>query len=243
MSCTILPKPSFEVGKHYRTREGWIVKLRELVAGSVYPLGGMFDRIIGNHWWRSNGRWLHYTDAEHKRDLMPGAIEDEPVAVEGTMTPEQFDIDMLMRAVDRQRSEIAAQTNVIAGMAAKIEAHECTIANLNRQSQGHSRITATLGQRVEEHSDRLDRLAIELGGKVNALLSAESMRDACTAAADRAKRTIKGGWVNVWQNPRGFVLSAFPHQTKASAHDEAVNDTGVRIACILIPDITEGQGL
>jgi uncharacterized coiled-coil protein SlyX len=272
MSCTILPKPSFEVGKRYRTRDGWIVKLRDFDAGSVYPLGGIFDRLTGYHWWTSEGRWCHYSRNTHERDLMPGAIEDEPEAVD---PPQEYGFHTQLSNL---RKQMAAQANVIACMAAKIEALDQrlnardglarrivgiesridgvdrrierldgTIANLNRkidlthddlsrQSRGHSRITATLGQRVEEHSDRLDRLAIELGGKVNARLAAEGMRYACTAAADRAKPTIKGGWVNVYCD---FISRI--HQTKAEADGAVSNET--RLACIQIPDITEGEGL
>lgn len=58
------------------------------------------------------------------------------------------------------------------------------------------------------------------------------------------KRTIKGGWVNVWfKGGGGVALDPNIRDTKASADSYASGDEGRRIACIQIPDFTEGEGL
>lgn len=52
-----------------------------------------------------------------------------------------------------------------------------------------------------------------------------------------AKPTIKGGWVNVYRD-----FSAW-HPTRQDADDAAWSQLGHRIACLRIPDFTEGEGL
>jgi hypothetical protein len=129
ISCTIPPKPRFESGKSYRTREGWIVKLREFDAGSVYPLGGMFDRVTGNHWWTFAGRWCHWNADPHARDLMAGAIEDEPEAVDPA---QEYGFHTQLANL---RKDMAAQVNVIAGMTAKIEAYHHRMEGMDHEGE------------------------------------------------------------------------------------------------------------
>lgn len=55
------------------------------------------------------------------------------------------------------------------------------------------------------------------------------------------KATIKGGWVNVYRNvdADGTMMFGRVH----SSREEADTHHLKRIACIQIPDITEGEGL
>lgn len=58
-----------------------------------------------------------------------------------------------------------------------------------------------------------------------------------------AKRTIKGGWVNVYPG-RGYLTPLDgPHPAKNVADAWAAGDERDRIACIQIPDFQEGEGL
>lgn len=87
-------KPTFEVGKTYRTRDGRKVTIESTTAaqtlatsgGAKYaqPLRGKLQGSIGSYNWCADGRFgppAHSPDAcTHPADLMPGAIEDEKQA-------------------------------------------------------------------------------------------------------------------------------------------------------------------
>lgn len=78
-------------------------------------------------------------------------------------------------------------------------------------------------------------------------IAAAAVREAMpelAAAVDAAKRTIKGGWINVWAKDFDCrVAGPGIFASKEIADDWASRDAGRRIACIRIPDFTEGEGL
>jgi hypothetical protein len=60
----------------------------------------------------------------------------------------------------------------------------------------------------------------------------------------KPKRTIKGGWVNVYLDEYGRASVGSLHPTKEGAVGlRSATETAPIIACIQIPDITEGEGL
>jgi len=61
------------------------------------------------------------------------------------------------------------------------------------------------------------------------------------AVRSAPRRTIKGGWVNVYQGMLGFA--AFGNTTFETKGEADFKGGPNRIACIQIPDITEGEGL
>lgn len=58
----------------------------------------------------------------------------------------------------------------------------------------------------------------------------------------RPKPTIKGGWFNVYRGDYGRPQYVGPY-SREMADSESQGDARCRIACIQIPDITEGEGL
>lgn len=265
-------KPVFEVGKRYRTRQGWIVKLREFDADSVFPLGGMFDRVIGTHWWTASGNYLlSASGSPHERDLIPGAIEDEQQAVETRTTPYTVD-----ERINEAYRRIEAQTATIASMAAKIEAVTEETSTARREiviladaaNQHTQRIqaleeTAEVTEGNTKHIGTLQTAQIKTFERLDALETARAWidtfevkrsADAINAEIDDIKArinhhgikmpeptkpTIKGGWMNVYF-PRGEFSFDRPYPTKAEAVARRCDGC---IACIQIPDITEGEGL
>jgi hypothetical protein len=55
------------------------------------------------------------------------------------------------------------------------------------------------------------------------------------------KRVIKGGWLNVYRDGSGYRLDDKPCSDKRAV--DGFTPSGERIACIQIPDFTEGEGL
>jgi hypothetical protein len=156
-------------------------------------------------------------------------------------------------------------------MLARIETSEECGRNTHQRLEGHSQQIGTLQTAQIKTFVRLAALesilvgqGLELAGKVNERLAAEGMRDACTAAADRAKpngctenashtstynahpkSTINGGWMNVYEAV-GYADMADmtgPFSRRDWADDAARRDGRTRRACIQIPDMTEGEGL
>lgn len=125
----------------------------------------------------------------------------------------------------------------------------------------------TLQDRINELEQRLDRLVPELTTKAVAEGIAERMTrlghkadgahikvDALSKRVERLivdkasgevvgrlPRVIKGGWLNVYRDGAGYRLDDKPCSDKAAV--DAFTPSGERIACIQIPDITEGEGL
>jgi hypothetical protein len=203
---------TFEAGKTYRTRQGWFVKIREIKERSNYPLGGMFDRLTGNQWWTAQGRYRAYADGDHEHDLMPGAIEDGHGA--------QADINKMMNARPEPTME------------SRVSALECQMPAALGLTPTDRPATP-----VEEAINALhDRLKI-----VEGFLRRYTFPEPLNTSAE-AKRTIKGGWVNVYDEHENYGLPLGKvYGTKALA--DADECSSHRLACIHIPDITEGEGL
>jgi uncharacterized coiled-coil protein SlyX len=102
--------------------------------------------------------------------------------------------------------------------------------------------------RLEAKHAEMDEAVAYLNGKntddrLNALEKANELTAAVGRLAavkpDAAKRTIKGGWVNVYRGIERLTGLGSLYEDKVDA-DTFGNG---RIACIRIPDITEGEGL
>lgn len=63
----------------------------------------------------------------------------------------------------------------------------------------------------------------------------------CNRLRGIRKRIHKGGWLNVYRYGAGYRLDDIPCPDKRAV--DGFTPSGERIACIKIPDITEGEGL
>jgi len=125
----------------------------------------------------------------------------------------------------RMQSYESALTGVN-GVNARLDGVDRRMTNLGHKADGaHARIGAVM-QIVEKIRKRHDDFfCIEPDGS-------------------QPKRTIKGGWLNVWAvDGGGRAMNPTLFDTKDEADKHAAEDSGTRIACIQIPDITEGEGL
>jgi hypothetical protein len=143
MSCTILPKPLFEIGKIYRTRDGSTAKIKDIILDK-YALKG----VVGpeDHCWTFDGDWNQY-GGECGLDLMPGAIEEEK--------PEAIEVECQQRQIDVLRHAFNAQANVIAGMAAKIEVLD---QHLNARDDGIARRIVGIESRIDGVDHRVEEM-------------------------------------------------------------------------------------
>lgn len=67
------PKPTFEIGKRYKTRDGRVVGPLRKNCKSWQKLYPICDDNLS---WTADGKYFVRVD-DHNNDLMPGAIEDE----------------------------------------------------------------------------------------------------------------------------------------------------------------------
>jgi hypothetical protein len=302
-------KPTFEVGKSYRTRKGDVVKIERLTKSVDYPLQGEHH----NQSWTLDGRYWKDAKQECSADLMPGAIEDEPAVDPLCVLQAQINhIDLTLQnamesgtaqANDLRRqllnvrgsvSELTRElTSARVNMADGLGQNDERIDNLEKHCEamqtriedqtkhqielyrhlGKLEVSAVCNPIInEDFEKRLDLVesfmrgpmsaqttrVLEMQGRIANLegmvavtaatinAAAEGKRDACIAAVDRAKatpkRTIKGGWVNVYEaHEPPYTWIGGPYTSREGA-DRAFSDRP-RIACIQIPDITEGEGL
>lgn len=115
----------------------------------------------------------------------------------------------------------------------QIEALEKRCTDLGHKADGaHTRVGAQQGQ-VDALRKHLNQLITILGYEIGDYGRVQLKRQEASI-----KRIIEGGWVNFY--PEGGWGPDGPHATKHKADCQA--GTG-RIACIQIPDITEGEGL
>lgn len=143
------------------------------------------------------------------------------------------------------------------------------------EASGVAEMPKSVIETVSEINNRLDRIAIDLAtkatsatldlvndrindmrthlpagprlsGKPASELTAADFR-AFHSAHDGSKRTIKGGWFNIYRGDYGLPVYDGPFSRELAdtdAHAQLYGSTPrTRIACILIPDFTEGDGL
>ncbi len=124
------------------------------------------------------------------------------------------------------------------------------VYRLDKQAEQISRQDARIAKMSEEHANdvaatdlRMDRLSAKIGDLFDQIDSLRGWAEKHEHPAP-AKRTIKGGWLNVWANPTADrVVGPIVFNSRFEADRSARIDSGTRIACIKIPDFTEGEGL
>lgn len=192
----------FKPGYTYRTKNGSIMRL-------------MSQREFGSLTGKSGGNecvTLMYDKAGHARgggweafDLLPGAIEDEPMDGE--------EVDGTGDATDRLN---------------KLEAQ---VTDLFRQ------LHTERDNRAREIKVVLDTVESGRRGLVYRL----DCIDKRWRGTKAAPKQIKGGWVNVYRaGTRQWY--GHVHDSRSDANFEAATQM-TRLACIQIPDFTEGDGL
>ena len=117
----------------------------------------------------------------------------------------------------------------------QINAQALEIVAIRQRLTESANVIAGMAAKIEQLTERADVVDRRLGQII------AHVGVPMNAAAPPTKRTIKGGWVNVYDYGHG-VLHCSPifFRTRAECDTEGTNSP---IACIQIPDITEGEGL
>ena len=102
-------------------------------------------------------------------------------------------------------------------------------------------IDRPLKSTVKDDNSLIDKLGIEVGHYGKVRMKDLKRQDFEQAMTDGCKPVIKGGWLNIWRCEHGLKWDSIPRPTRQAA--DTAPGLGVRIACIQIPDITEGEGL
>lgn len=134
----------------------------------------------------------------------------------------------LFRQLRNVRQELVREYGIVSRLEALEKPHIDVIAGMAAKIDESAQHIGTLQQMVRLLMDKVGKLEVA------------AVCDPIIASAE-PKRTIKGGWVNVYAGDLGFAsLSEWTYETKGEADYKANRG---RIACIQIPDITEGEGL
>lgn len=221
MNAMTETKPIFDVNKTYRTRCGQHVK-------NVRAIGNRFLRGFrvcdgADFMWHADGRVIEGRD--EFSDLMPGAIEDEKP--EAKRTYHFYDPQMRMQELERR---INVQNVTIAGMLVKIG--EITNSLPLRNMLLRIETTEEFGRNIQSRVKIIEGFLRRF--KPDPDMSTEP------APQTPYKPTIQGGWLNVYRAGSLAIDIKGRYLTKVVADEAARPD---RIACIQIPDITEGEGL
>lgn len=129
----------------------------------------------------------------------------------------QKQIDAIKETVETARREIAV-------LASAVNEHTFAIGNLKSRTDHHR-------DRFGDTTNRFRKIEEDIILIMRRLYKLEHDR----GPQGSAKRTIKGGWVNVYRHGGGMY-----HPTREDADSSGINN---RIACIQIPDFQEGEGL
>jgi hypothetical protein len=218
------PKPTFEAGKSYRMSDGRTAgplensRVQHVGYPARYPLCAMVGGWLMS--WTAEGSWTLCGPSQN--DLLPGAIEDEkavdPICVlQGQIDALSENQERLLDRINSMERARSVAMGVSDKMSTKLDAHDEAI------EKGFDVRISVLEHKAASLEDRLDRHAIEISSKVN-------------ARTEPPKRTIKGGWLNVYPAGAGFYL--YPTREEAD-----LRASSRRVACIMFPDITEGEGL
>jgi hypothetical protein len=222
------PRSTFETGKSYRTRGGSIagpLRTNQDFSGKTYPLAGQIGCEAQT--WTSEGRYSIAN--EGKLDLLPGAIEDErPAPVSITVTE-----------ADRMK----ARTNAIEARLKFLEKGvDVRLSVLERKHADMDEAVAYInGKSTDDRIEALEKCVKGILKHHGLMVGDYGMVHPVpeTESAATTKRTIKGGWVNVYSGIDRNIGLGGVYEDKVDA-DTYGNH---RIACIRIPDITEGEGL
>ena len=230
MNAMTETKPMFEIGKTYKTRSGRKAKVIYLTDNRLIGID-LDDNSAED--WRFNGQYE--SRAGSGMDLLPGAIEDE-----------KPDIDVIagMAAKIDELENRAANTSISnARMISKIDESAQHIGTLQQmvrllmdkvEAQG-GQISDLFSQIRKQRLQLRGDLPIDAGITKDHWKPTQEMVDRAVAMSSPPKRTIKGGWLNVYRGDH------MPWHVDREEADEAASPS--RIACIQIPAITEGEGL
>lgn len=157
------PKPTFEIGKRYRTREGRIegpIEPNSQDNKVAYPLSA--PSVLT---WTSDGAYFIGTPQPvdgHPRDLMPGAIEDEPAAQQAecamavSNNTDQSRMELLA-SHQQQIDELKSEIKRLEGRIGAIDAEQSD--QLNRINHHRDRFSDH-GRQIKDLGDRLDRQVV-----------------------------------------------------------------------------------
>jgi hypothetical protein len=117
-----------------------------------------------------------------------------------------------------------------------LQQYEARWAFIEAVARDLQRQIASDRHRANLHGERITTLEDRLN---------QAPDDPCPPAPPAPKRIIKGGWVNVYRGDyNGAHIDASKRwANKGDAEADTFGDTRERIACIFIPNITEGEGL
>jgi hypothetical protein len=261
------PAPTFEIGKTYRTAAGHIMNIvREFDGGFIGkrqdPYGNLPTDLLINLIYDRTGVAMGDNDWSNYR-LLPGAIEDEkPAPLDGNWKelPDRVDdlgaehVAIRGRLDALERRQHTAENELGKGLSQVEERMDgLVLEGGNRWRAIHGRLDANSEKITQVESDAdhrmtsLDQRINDAHKRTDLILNKAEVADAVERLDARylgEKRTIKGGWVNVWAHEQGGrVAGPQFFDTKEDADHSATRDAGRRIACIHIPDITEGEGL
>lgn len=223
---------SFEAKKTYRTQHGRTAQVCN-DHGAAHSLPYRIV-VLGDCMWAArDGAFKIYGDGDR---MLPGAIEDEKPKVEqaGLMVVDAFEMhrrfNVVTDTMDELRRRINVQGTTIAGMAAKIEGMQVYIDGSDARFDNHGTRLMNLQDRICKLEDRVDYHGIRL------------------PTPEPTKPTIKGGWVNVMDAPTldqgRMLMGPYDSRDEADSFFRDRRDPRYRrLACIQIPDFTEGEGL
>jgi len=144
---------------------------------------------------------------------------------DGSISPGRDDpLDLIPVEIDEPEAEPLTPTD---------QRIQLLFDGLARVEQRLAKMAEEQAADVRQAHNRMTRLSAIIDG-------VDKAREVLRKDMDErfTKRTIKGGWLNMY--PDG---NHFPHPDRASADKASLTAASDRIACIQIPDVTEGEGL